>query len=130
MHKIILIALLSMLSGHAMADWEEIDDSDTQTTYANLATIVKTGNIVQMWNMFDLRTADTTSDGKPYMSMKLRNEYNCDDEQVRTLAFTFHSKNMGKGKVVASGSNPSDWKDIEPDTINALLLNAACEDAN
>lgn len=63
-----------------------------------------------------------------YMSEEEQVEFDCEDEQMRTLYFSYRSGNMGEGELVDSISNSSNikWGPIEPDSAGAFLWKYAC----
>ena len=62
--------------------------------YAARATIRRSGNLVRMWDMWDFKTAQVAA-GKPFISFKQQNEYNCIDQRIRTLSVTGFSGAYG-----------------------------------
>lgn len=113
MHKATLMMLLAVMSSSAVAEWVPVVGNETvgATAYADPATIRKTGNKVKMWDLLDYKTAQGDA-GMQYMSMKAQTEYDCKEEQSRPLYLSFHSENMGKGKVVDTYNNPSSLSDF------------------
>lgn len=130
MRKAVLMMLLAVLSNSAVAGWVAIDDSNSfgdYTAYAETTTICKDGNMVKMWAMYDFNTAHIdTAGGKSYLSLKARNEYDCKEEQYRTLSYSFHSGNMGGGDVVFTDYKPADWQPTSRGSINEALRKYAC----
>ena len=105
MRKLILILLLACASNSVMAAWVMVGESeDGMIAYANPATIRKSGNNVKMWIIYDYKTAQADPFGgtKPYMSTKIQHEYDCKGEQIRVLAASLHTGNMGKGDMIYS----------------------------
>ncbi len=128
MHKAILMMQLTVLSSSAMAEWVEVDTNYGVglTAYADPVTIRKSGNIVNMWILYDHTMAQTNARG-PYMSIKARWKYDCKEEQQQFLYAILYSENMGEGKIVRSlGLHNNKWQPVAPDTINAHLWKFAC----
>src|SRR5262249_44219034 len=69
--------------------------------YIDPATIRQKRELVEVWVLFDSplakRFLETTS---YYASTRQLQQYNCAEEQYRSLAMTWFSSNMGKGTVV------------------------------
>lgn len=126
MCKAILMMLLAVVSSNAMAEWVKVGGSDTLSIYADPTTIRKKSNIVKMWNMFDLKAEQTVTGGKPFLSVKGQEEYDCKEEQVRILYESNHSRNMGSGEQVFSTANLGKWLPVPPDSGTKVLWNYAC----
>lgn len=128
MRKIILMTLLAVVSGNAMAEWIVVSRSldNTGIIYANPSTIRKNGNIVTMWSLFDFKKSIASPDGKTYLSTKQQYEYDCEKEKSRIIAFLVHSESMGGGSVIFSNSDIQKWDPVPPDTSEAFLWKYAC----
>jgi hypothetical protein len=126
MRKVMLMMLLAVVSSNAVAEWVKIGSSENITIYVDLATIRKTGNKVKMWNLLDLKSARGEDTGKPYMSAKGQQEYDCKKKQLRKLAFSFHSGNMGAGEVAYIDYDFEKWIPVSPGSINEAMWKVAC----
>jgi hypothetical protein len=128
MRNAIFLMLLAVVSGSAAAAWEAIggNDIETVTSYADLATIHKSGNMVKMWSLLDYETARVRV-GKVYRSIKAEFEYNCKEDRQRVLSYSWHSENMGGGAIVISNTEPSDWSPIPLGAVAETLWRLACE---
>ena len=127
MRKFILMILLTIVSSSAMAEWAAVaEGGETLTAYVDFATIRKVGDSVKMWSTFNYKLVNIAADGKPYRSAKLQFEFECKEEQSRTLFFSFHSGNMGKGNVVYVEDKPQNFAPVPPDTIMETLWKVAC----
>jgi hypothetical protein len=128
MRKIILMMLLVVVSSSAEAGWVEVGGTDDGVTiYADPATIRKAGNRVKMWIMSDFQTEQAVpSGGKPYMSQKGQNEYDCKEEQTRLIAFLWYSGNMGGGDMVYSDFDPLKWRPVVPGSVGEAQWKYAC----
>ena len=125
--KLLIAALLALFSTSAMAEWTAVSFGDKQTTYADLATIRKSGNKVKMWRLYDRKVAETVAANKPFLSIAGQDEYDCKEEISRTLTYTFYSKNMGAGEVVYSSGNAHDeFEPITPGSGIETLFKVAC----
>jgi len=127
MRKAILMMLLAVVSGSAVAEWVVVGRTETRTVYIDPATIRKAGNRVKMWSLDDaLNKVDYVAGVKPFMSTKEQVEYDCKEEQSRTLYIYFHSGNMGGGEVVYVQSDIGEWTPVAPGSIGNTLLRIAC----
>ena len=105
MYRAILVMLLAVVSSSAMAEWVAIAAADGIISYANPATIRKSGNKVKMWSLIDFNSVQEDA-GDKFLSSKSQNEYDCKEERIRTLYFSWHSENMGDGDVVYIDRKP------------------------
>lgn len=125
MRKIILMALLTSACNSAMADWIDVGSNENTTIYVDQATVQRAGNMATMWHLTDFRAAQKDM-GEEYMSAKDQNEYDCKAAKSRRRAYSQHSKNMGKGKVVYSDTFTTRWKPAPPESGVEILWKFAC----
>jgi len=124
MHKAILIMLLAVVSSSAMAEWVKVDEDKLVTAYADPTTIRKSGNKVKMWALWDYSTAQEGK-SKPYMSVRIQNEYNCKEETSRQIYATTFSGNMAGGHTInRQGGRP--WLPVSQGNTTELLWKFAC----
>ena len=128
MNNVILMMLLAFVSSSAMAEWVEIGSSEdgAMTVYANPATLRKVVSKVKMWDLGDYKTANDAGNGKQYMSIKGQTEYNCKEEQYRTLYLSFYSGNMGTGEIIGTHPDAKKWLPVMPDSLIEALWKFAC----
>ncbi|MBX3616692.1 surface-adhesin E family protein [Nitrosomonas sp.] len=128
MKKIILALTFALISTETLAQWTLIGESPDKggyTAYVDLASIRKAGNRVKMWILFDYKTEQRTL-GANYFSEKIRREFDCEEEQMRKLAFSFFSWNMEKGDLVRSYSQPQKWEKIQDNSMDEKEWQLAC----
>jgi len=121
-----LAIFLLLISSPAWAGWKSIGEDDTGTSYADPATIVKSGTTAKMWSMFDYKAFQRMVE-VGYFSQKAQVEYDCKDKQVRGLTLSLHAEHMGEGKVIYADETPHDWEAVEAGTLNEALLKIACK---
>lgn len=128
MRKVILMLLLAVLSSSAMAEWVKVGANDKSTIYADPATIRKEGNMVKMWRLKNYGSPKVYSfSTNTVLSDREQSEYDCKEEQYRSLYISYHSEKYGKGEVVYRDTYPaSNWRPVEPDSIGAELWKLAC----
>jgi len=124
MHKAILMMLLAAVSSSAMAEWVKVSEDKLVTVYADPTTIRKIGDKVKMWALWDYSTAQE-GDSKPYMSVRIQNEYNCKEETDRQIYATTFSGNMLEGNTIAMQGGRN-WEPIAPRTFGETLWKFAC----
>lgn len=126
MRNSLLAALLAMLAGNALAEWTVVDAGDTQTFYADLATIRNSANTTKMWMVVDFVKPWTTPAGKKYLSQASLFEFDCTEQRARMLQSSMYSAQMGRGNQVFSSSDPWNWEYIQPGTVKAKFITIAC----
>lgn len=123
----------TIVSSGTATGWEVVGSSidagytEEVTNYADLSTILKTGDRVKMWTLADYKTARDNGREPLYLSVKYQREFDCKTRQQRFLLASFYGGNMGRGVVVATLSEPSYWKGSAPDNLGAVLLKFACD---
>lgn len=124
-----LLALtMTLISTSAMAEWTKVGESSLNggyTAYADVASIQKAGDRVKMWALFDYQTVQKTS-GVEYLSERIRREYDCNQKQMRKLAYKFFSWNMEGGDLIRSYNQPQKWVPIQPDSVDEAEWKVAC----
>lgn len=118
------------------AEWTKVDErvfersmSGEQTTinaYVDLATIVKSGYMVKMQNLFDYETVRIGLAGK-YLSEQKPAEYDCKEGRMRTLSYLMFSGRMGNGAAIWLNNNPTlIWEQVKPNSMEEALWKIAC----
>lgn len=120
-----VLALLSTASFGAMAEWKQVAESSEFKAYVDLSTIRRSGNMVKMWSIYDEKSPRTTKSGT-YLSMRLRDEYDCSEERIRQLDMSVHTESMGGGSTVVTDSTLGNWKSAAPGSYGGAFLKAAC----
>ena len=111
MWKSVLMALLAMVSTSALSEWTKVEKNNSEGTthYVDVATIQRTENKARMVNLIDYQTAREAVDDK-FLSIKVVQEYDCNEVKKRILAFNIYSGNMGKGGALYTDSSPNEWE--------------------
>jgi hypothetical protein len=129
MRKTILMLLLAIVSSSAMAEWVKVGGSTdgTLTVYAIPSSIRKVGSKAKIWTLGDYKVAKDSGMGNQYRSTKSQEEYDCKEEQGRTLYLAFYSENMGEGEIIGTHQGAKEWLPIMPESINEALWKTACK---
>ena len=123
-----LIAPLMLNNGPAYAEWVKIysfDDLGGFIAYVDPDTFRRKGNLAKMWQLVDLKMTKTL-EGRSFLSIKRMDEYNCTEEQSRTLAFYQYAGQMGNGEVVYSNTDPDKWVPVMPGSFGEASWKAVC----
>jgi Surface-adhesin protein E len=126
--KLLVALLLVQASTSAMAeDWIYVGRGDIQNVaYAKPSSISIHGNIATMWLIQDYKYTRSLVDVK-YSSMKTRDEYDCKQEQSRTVSAAFYSGKMATGKVVYSyNESDGEWFPVSQNSLGSIMLDVAC----
>lgn len=128
MKKLTLLLLL-LISPNVLAEWVKLDDGHDAkniTVYVDRQSILKEENKVQMWSLYDHKTAFTIGN-KVFLSAKKGGEYDCEKATAREIEYSLYSENMGAGKLVFSQNNiKTESIAIAPKTIKETLFKIAC----
>ena len=116
--------MLSVVSSSAMAEWVKVATNvDEVAYYADPDTIRKSGNMVKMWVMDDLKIAEKLD----VLSARHKDEFDCNKKQYRNLFYSFHSGHMGRGETVFIQNERDDWGEpTPPDSVSEAILEFAC----
>lgn len=127
--KQLVVLILIFASNVVLAEWSKIGESEKRggyVTYADSSSARKAYSRVKMWVLFDYVVEQNVS-GFNFLSEKIRREYDCEEEQMRTLTFSLFSWNMEKGDLVRSYNQPQKWVKIQPGSIDELEWKTACQ---
>ena len=127
MKKVYAALLIAAIHAGAMAEWLRVGSNERTTMYADPSTIRKSGSLVKIWCLSDeVNIKDDGGGSLPYLSSKDQSEYDCKEEHQRTLYFTNHIENMGKGEVVFVSTTPLKWIPIAPGSLIEAPWKIAC----
>lgn len=126
MRKISLMLLLAAASNSAVAGWVKAGSNGSDTLYADPITIIKTAHKVRMQALHDYTTALKTA-GSTFQSTVVQEEYDCKEKQSRILSFSFHARNLGKGRIVYSDNDSHEWQPVRPGSAREVLWKFACK---
>ena len=122
-----MLFTLLVSSGPAYANWMSLGASDSGTTvYADLATLRREGDLVQMLVLFDFKTTQTKADVS-FLSAKAQMEYDCAEQRYEGLAVTYFSGNMGNGQLLDRSSGKGKRLRVSPDSLDQALWKLACD---
>jgi hypothetical protein len=126
MKQLLFLALLILSSGPAYAEWIEVTKSaDGITLYYDPSTIRHKGNLVKIWQMYNLGNSETYMNDS-YLSLLVQEEYDCPEERVRILAQTAFAGEMRSGKTVFSTSEEGKWKTVAPGSLHKRMWTLVC----
>ena len=127
MKKMLLVLLLSALTASAHAEWTRIEyPSKAFVVYVENDTLVKTDpNSAKLWHLVDY-TEPQSLDGRPFLSIKARDEYDCDRGMRRDLMHLWHFGNMADGTMLKAAYKPASWTTPAAGSVEEALMRLVC----
>ena len=127
MKGLLLSTVLVLSAGPACAEWMSFGESGAGTTvYADPTTKSRDGDQVNMWVLFDFKTAQAKADVS-YLSAKAHMKYDCAKPRYEGLTVIYVSGNMGNGNILDRSSGKGMWLRISPGTLDHDLRKLACD---
>ncbi|MET0377444.1 MAG: surface-adhesin E family protein [Spongiibacteraceae bacterium] len=120
-----MVAMLAVCSP-ALAEWSKISTGHNTTSYADLNTLRKNGDIATMWVLVDFVKVPFDGNNLPYLSLKMNVEYHCTTTQFRFLKLTSFVGHMATGKQPYTSVDPGTWQAVVPGTVQKPLWDVAC----
>lgn len=126
--KLFAVSVAILISGNALAEWQEVGKTELFTLYVDPATIQKQGEKSQVISMLDFKKPGQNPKTKENINSIIGlNEFDCSAIKYRPIEFKAFSGNSGKGKVVEEQSTPnSTFETIENGSWPAGVYNVAC----
>jgi hypothetical protein len=128
--------LLLLMSGNATAAWTKIVDAKDTTegpnqgslysVYTDVETMRNSNDLIKVWELYDYRTAQWGQGIKPFLSLKVRTEYDCSGERSRTYYVALFTENMGKGNRGGEKEYVHAWESLELNTVGEKLWKFTC----
>lgn len=125
MNNGIVAAALLCLAAPAFAAWTGVGEEPRGATYADPATVQKSGSTAKMWSILDHRTFQRMVE-VGYYSQKSLVEYDCADKRLRSLHVALHAERMGAGAVIYEDDSTREWESVSPDSVQEALWKMAC----
>ncbi len=127
MKKTLALLAFALIATQAHADWTRTDfSSDKVAVYYDRDSHKAAGvGIFQMWHLYDFVSAQDYS-GKPYLSYKGQDEYDCDRGVRRDIMTLYHKDGMGNSQMVQAEYKPGPWTKPEAGSAQESLLRIAC----
>ena len=97
--------------------------------YLDISTIKKRGGYVYYWQLDDLKSPISVSDGFIY-SAKKRLQVNCDEGSSRITTTSYYMGNLGKGEFWGTDNTTQDWFYPPPRTSFYSLMEFVCDYVN
>lgn len=116
---------LVVMSSAANADWVKAMTSDQADIYVEPSTIKQAGNKVKIWELYNYSSWQEVN-GKPVLSLKIQNEYDCEKQRYRSLAGVGYARKMGEGDVRFTDNEANKWGPVVPGTMGEGVWKLVC----
>ncbi|MEK9720189.1 MAG: surface-adhesin E family protein, partial [Quisquiliibacterium sp.] len=94
--------LLTVVCSNALASWELVRNSPGEVkVFLDRAKIERTGNLVRVWSLFDLASAQASPSGLSFLSTTSHVEFDCSNRTRRMISVNFYDSAMGGGQLVS-----------------------------
>ncbi len=124
--KSIHMLLLMAASSAALGEWTKIATSHLSRSYADIGNIQRNDDIASMDVLIDYEKAPFDGNNLPYLSLKMKGEYNCATKQFRTVNLTSYSGHMATGDKPFTSSEADEWQPVLPRHKQEALWKVAC----
>ena len=124
----LLVTILMLASWQAAAaEWMLLRENDSARYYVHPATTRSAENTVRMWVLFDHKSVKLNR-GKPYMSTRAEEEFDCEGKRWRMVFYSLHYENMGNGDAVYASPRPVqwEWEPVRPESTVEAFWKLAC----
>jgi hypothetical protein len=118
--------LLAVLSGAAMADWQQVSDDSEAVAYYDPATLVRTGDLVTVSELNDFKRVATTVSDALFRSSMTQRAYDCAGARTRIITLQPFDGQMGAGRALDIMTVDGEWQDIAAGSARADAYNLAC----
>jgi Surface-adhesin protein E len=126
MSRILFMLLLFLVSSDALAEWIIVGGNEYSTIFADPTSVLRVGNIAKMLSLYDTDIAQVVG-SISFMSSKTLDEYDCKENQSRTLAFYWYSGHMGEGNILYGNTDPRKWSPVIPKSMSETLWKFVCD---
>ena len=123
--KYIAIILLTFSFG-AEAEWENLITDEKMTVYIDRSSVRDISNGRRVWLLSDYKRPPNVGP-HPFISTKMLEEFDCNEEKFRTLSLAGYSEKMGNGKKVYRNDHPTHWHYISPGLTMGAVIKAVCQ---
>ena len=127
MKKMLLVLLLAALSASAHAEWTRIEYPSKAFVLSveNDPLVKQDPNSVKLWHLMDFGEAQSL-DGRPFLSIKARDEYDCGRGMRRDLMHLWHFGNMADGTLLKAAYKPGSWSAPAAGSVEEALMRLVC----
>lgn len=127
MKKMLLVLLLATVAVTAHAEWTRIEHPSKEfVLYVENDTLVKPdATSAKLWHLVDY-AAPQNLDGRAFLSIKARDEYDCSRGMRRDLMHLWHQENMADGALLKAAYKPGSWTAPAAGSMEEILMRLVC----
>ncbi|MBM3338069.1 MAG: hypothetical protein FJY60_10370 [Betaproteobacteria bacterium] len=119
--------LLATLNASAYAEWTRVEHpSKAFVLYVENGAIVATdASSAKLWHLLDYAEPQSL-DGRAFLSIKARDEYDCSRGMRRDLMHLWHVGNMADGTLLKAAYKPASWTAPAAGSVEETLMRMVC----
>ncbi len=125
MKKIIGLFLL-FSSFSCYAEWTRIKTTDEYIAYYDKENIKTVSGYKRVWVLVNFKNSKQY-DGKEFLSQRTYEEYDCNEEKMRTLSGAIFVNRFADGGTLWQTNKPDGWSYLAPNTNGKDLMNLVCK---
>ena len=122
---LLLVVSLTLSESSASAEWYLLDGNNHAKVYIDRETTSRTGDVVRVWVLDDLKTPHTRGLSS-FSSARAQEEHDCSKERFRLLAIEQFAGNMGTGNSIYKKSGESGWAPVPRGTMAQSVWKFVC----
>jgi len=122
---LLLVVSLTLSESSASAEWYLLDGNNHAKVYIDRETISRTGDVVRVWVLDDLKTPHTRGLSS-FSSVRAQEEHDCSKERFRLLAIEQFAGDMGTGNSIYKKSGESGWAPVPRGTMAQSVWKFVC----
>lgn len=107
------------------AEWLLVDRNDRAKIYVDPESISRNGDVVSVWVLDDLKTAQTRG-FSTFLSTRAHEEHDCSKARFRLVAIERFAGNMGTGNSIYKKSGESHWAPIPRESMAQSVWKFLC----
>jgi hypothetical protein len=123
--KMLLVVFAFCPAVCSAESWSLIGGGSGTSTSADLSSIKRTGDLVELWTLWNYEKPQTVN-GPTFLSMKQKGIYNCVNHASATTEYAMYSGRNGQGKVIFKRSKPAIFEPARPGSSSGGILQFAC----
>ena len=123
-------ATFALVPFHAIADWQQIDQTESMVIYLDIDGITKISEdkrgVNNLIDFFIPQVAELNGKQITFQSFVREIEVDCRTYKQKTLRIIFFERTHASGQEVYRSEINSEWRDNPPTTGSGLLVDLAC----
>lgn len=128
-HLLVLLFSLFSLQTRAQppADWVLINRTETMDVFASKNSRTETTLGTRFWTSADLRGGVSAIAGKPFRSVAIQIETDCQADRIRQVAVMYYERAFNQGELAHKATSVGEWTPTPPGTAGAKVLAFGCK---